>query len=138
MEIIIFILVGVLGATLPYYLHRKFNVEPVKASALPSLIVGLIFYFSPTILSKSLHFHIPILFFGASFVGMVSKKILPGYLQVASAGIIFTLLYLNASSFFNGYGGGLGTAACISVLSLYGIKKIKSLIRFISVKKKSN
>ena len=47
MEIIIFILVGVFGATLPYYLHRKFNIEPVKASALPSLIVGLIFFFLP-------------------------------------------------------------------------------------------
>ena len=132
-----YLLFGILGAVIPYYLTRELGIEPVKASALPSLILALAFYFFPQILSESLNFHIPVVFFGASFVGMVSKKILPYYLEVAFAGIIFSMLYLNASSFFNGYGGGLGTPACISVLSIYGIKKVKTLARFISVKKNS-
>lgn len=137
MEIAMYFLFGILGAVIPYYLTRELGIEPVKASALPSLILALAFYFFPQILSESLNFNIPVVFFGASFVGMVSKKILPYYLEVALAGIIFSMLYLNASSFFNGYGGGLGTPACISVLSIYGIKKVKTLARFISVKKNS-
>ncbi|MDT0295670.1 hypothetical protein ACFQ3R_06875 [Mesonia ostreae] len=138
MEIAIYLLFGILGAVIPYGLTRELAVEPVKASALPSLILALGFYFFPQIVSENLNFHIPVIFFGASFVGMVSKKILPYYLEVALAGILFSMLYLNASSFFNGYGGGLGTPACISVLSIYGLKKVKTLVRFFSVKKNSD
>lgn len=137
MEIILYFITGIIGAVLPYFLTRRLELDTVKASALPSLIVGIIFYSFPVILSSSFHENIPFLFFGASFVGMVNKKILHTYVEVSFAGIIFTILYLNASSFFNGFGGALGTAACISVLTIFGIKKIKTLLRFFSIRRKN-
>jgi hypothetical protein len=102
-------------------------MEFVKASALPSLILALVFYCLPNLMSEPFQTNIPILFFGASFVGMVSSKILPKYGQVAVSGIIFALLYQNSSDFFNGFGGGLGTPACISVICVFGLKKLNAL-----------
>lgn len=135
MELIIYIFTGITGAFLPYFLTRKIGLGAVKASALPSLILGIVFYIFPELVEAPYQKNIPLLFFGASFVGMVSKKVLSKYFYVAIAGLIFALLYKNASAFFNGYGGGLGTAACISVLCIFGLKKLKILIRFLSYQK---
>ena len=66
---------------------------------------------------------------GASFVGMVSEKVINNYWILASAGIIFSILYLNTGSYFEGFGGALGTTASISVIVTMGIILFKK--RFI-------
>ncbi|WP_121665759.1 hypothetical protein [Mesonia aquimarina] len=137
MELIIYIITGIIGAILPYFLTRNTSLDAVKASALPSLILGMIFYLFPNLVDDHFQKNIPLLFFGASFVGMVSKKVLQKYMYVAIAGVLFALLYKNSSNFFNGYGGGLGTAACISVLCVFGLKKLKSLARFFRIQQKN-
>ncbi|MBO2545798.1 hypothetical protein J0871_15360 [Salegentibacter sp. BDJ18] len=116
MEISILFLTGIISAILTYIVNNKYRQGAVRASASLSLLVGLFFYSFPDIFNPYLTKNIPIVFIGATFIGMVSSKILPSYLLVGFSGFIFSIIYLNASPFFKGYGGALGTTAAISVL----------------------
>ena len=116
MEISILFLTGIISAILTYVVNNKYRQGAVRASASLSLLVGLFFYSFPDIFNPYLTKNIPIVFIGATFIGMVSSKILPSYLLVGFSGFIFSIIYLNASPFFKGYGGALGTTAAISVL----------------------
>ena len=116
MEISILFFTGIISSILTYVVNNKYRQGAVRASAGLSLLVGLFFYFFPELFSPYLTKNIPIVFIGATFIGMVSSKILPSYLLVGFSGFIFSIIYLNASPFFKGYGGALGTTAAISVL----------------------
>jgi len=126
MENFIITLAAIFGAITTYILHNSFQISSVKASALPSLIVGLFFFFFPDLLNQYLSQQIPIVFFGATFIGMVSKKMIHYSIYIVFAAIIFSILYLQSTQFFEGFGGALGTTACISTLvaiSLHTILK---------------
>lgn len=130
MEISILFLTGIISAILTYIVNNKYRQGAVRASASLSLLVGLFFYFFPELFSPYLTKNIPIVFIGATFIGMVSSKILSSYLLVGFSGFLFSIIYLNASPFFKGYGGALGTTAAISVLvslSLAVISKSEKL-----------
>ncbi len=116
MNIAILILTGVLAAISTYVLNIKLGQGPVRSSAALSLVVGAVFYFFPNLLSVYLTQHIPVVFIGASFIGMVSSNVVSSYFTVGTSGLIFSVIYLNTSAFFTGYGGSLGTAACIALL----------------------
>jgi tetrahydromethanopterin S-methyltransferase subunit C len=126
MESIILILVGIVAAIITYLLNTKFNLGAIRASALPTLIVSTFLYLFPQLLSNYLNINIPIVFIGCSFIGMVTSQQLSTYTGLALASIIFTTLYLNTSAFFNGYGGALGTSACISLLVVLCIPQLKN------------
>ncbi len=132
--VILYILTGIGGAVIPYFLQREFYWDAVTASALPSLIVAILVKIIG--LETTIATEIAFIFFGASFVGMVNKIIFPRYWHTAVSGVLFCFLYFHASQFFQGYGGGLGTAACIAVLVLYGIKKLPVLKIFFRKGKK--
>ncbi|PZD77316.1 hypothetical protein [Mesonia sp. K7] len=127
MDIILLYISGILGGIIPYLLVHKKEMNVVVASALPSLTIALLWHLFPFHESELLQ-EVPLVFYGASFVGMVNQKIFPKRLQVVFASIVFTFVYLNSSKFFNGFGGGLGTAACISVIAIYGLMSLKKLI----------
>ena len=88
MNIILIILASILGATLTFYVSEALKQGPVRASALLSLIIGLFFYYFPDILNVYLTKNIPLVFIGASFIGMASQKLsrfsLQCYLRDAS------------------------------------------------------
>jgi hypothetical protein len=86
-----------------------------------SLIVAAYFHFFPGSMDSYLVKNIPIVFIGASFVGMVSARLLSNYLLIGIGGVIFCLIYLHTSKFFNGYGGALGTSASIALLAILSI-----------------
>jgi hypothetical protein len=121
---------GVVAATGTFLVSERLRQGPVRASAGLSLLVAGLFYFFPHSLDPYLVKNIPIIFIGASFIGMVSARLHPGYLRLAVAGIIFCTLYLNTSRFFTGYGGALGTAASISLLAILSLPvfNIKGLL----------
>ena len=125
MEVTILILTGILGSLTTYVLHNYLGQSDVRASALPSLIVALFFFIFPEITSSFLQNKIPILFIGASFVGMVSNKVLHHWLYIILAGAIFSIIYINLGSFFKGFGGSLGNVACISVITTLGLATLK-------------
>src|SRR6185436_17185477 len=121
-SIIIFSILGALGT---FLLHQKYK-DVVFASAALSFVVALAFYFFPTPLAF-LSVKAPVAFFGASFAGMSSLDRIKSWKWVSFSGLIFALIYINASQFFTGYGGGLGTSACLSVIMTIGIMKLLKL-----------
>lgn len=117
MNIILIILASILGATLTFYVSEALKQGPVRASALLSLIIGLFFYYFPDILNVYLTKNIPLVFIGASFIGMASPKGKNNYLLLAFSGLLFSIVYINKSSFLKGYGGALGTLAFIALIT---------------------
>ncbi|UNY97866.1 hypothetical protein MQE36_12310 [Zhouia spongiae] len=120
-EQIILIGTGIVGALGTFILNTKLKQGPVRASALLALLVGGFFYLFPDTLPLQLSQNIPVIFIGGTFIGMVSSRVVSNYLLIALSGLIFSFFYLNTSKFFEGYGGALGTAACISLLATLSI-----------------
>jgi hypothetical protein len=121
MTVTIYIATAILAAMLTFYVNHHLQQGAVRSSALLALIVALLFHFFPNILSASLTKNIPVVFIGGSFIGMASKKVVDSYLKLAISGLVFALIYINTSNFFNGYGGALGASAGISLLSVLSL-----------------
>ncbi|MDG1334290.1 MAG: hypothetical protein P8P74_18295 [Crocinitomicaceae bacterium] len=119
-ELILFITGGI-GALLTFVVAHDLKQGVVRASAGLSLIVGLFFYAFPDLLSPELTLDIPLVFFGASFVGMTGSHLIQSKLLILMGGVIFSGVYLASSDVFVGLGGKLGTAACISSLIVFGV-----------------
>jgi uncharacterized membrane protein len=93
METAIIIITSIVGVVLTFYVSTKMEHGAVRASAGLSLIVGIFFYLFPAVLSPYLTHNIPLAFMGASFVGMVSEKIIQNYWILALAGIMFYSIF---------------------------------------------
>lgn len=117
----ILLLVGFISAMLTFYVNEGLKQGPVRSSALLSLLVAVYFHYFPGQTDPYLVKNIPLVFIGASFIGMVSSRLIHNYLLIGIAGVIFCLIFLHTSKFFNGYGGALGTSACISLLAVLSI-----------------
>lgn len=120
MNTFILIVTGIIGAVLTYYISENKKQGAVRASALLSLIIGLFFHSFPEVLNPYLTKHIPIVFVGTSFIGMVSSKTVSNQKTIAIAGVLFTIIYTNKNHVFEGYGGALGTMAFIALLASMG------------------
>lgn len=121
MTSMILIIVSIIGATVTYYAAHRLRLGVVKASAMLAVIVGGFFYLFPSGLSSELTHSIPLAFIGATFVGMTRKNIIGDIIPIALAGAFFGIIFVYSAPFYNGFGGGLGTTACISVLITRGI-----------------
>lgn len=130
METLALFITSIVGATATFFVNVQLKQGAVRASALLSLIVALFFHLFPEVLSTTLTTQIPVVFIGASFIGMVSNKVLNNYWLIGISGIIFTIIFLNTSKFFNGYGGALGTSACISLLTVMSLPVFFSRQKF--------
>jgi hypothetical protein len=117
----ILLITGTIAAPLTFFVNERLRQGPVRSSAGLSLLLAGFFYFFPHILNPFLAKNIPVVFIGSSFIGMVSARLLSNYLRIGIAGLIFCVIYLNTSHFFNGYGGALGTAASISLLAVLSL-----------------
>ncbi len=115
------------AATCTYWIHNRFNVNPVLASSLVTLVIAIaITPFEGS--SKMLH-AIPYIAIGGSFVGMSTKKNAKGLESILLASLIFGLIFIHSSQFFEGFGGALGTSACISVLTAITWRKLAKRTR---------
>ncbi|MFA0963688.1 hypothetical protein AB9P05_17920 [Roseivirga sp. BDSF3-8] len=114
------IITGIIGSTSTFFVSHHLRQGPVRSSAGLSLLVALLFHYLPMPVSQELSATIPYVFIGASFIGMVSAEVLSHFILMGLAGGIFGFLYLHASHFFTGFGGGLGTAACIALMVSLG------------------
>src|SRR5690606_24168280 len=70
--------------------------------------------------------NVPVACSESIYTGMVSAQKISTYTGIAIAGLVFAAIYLNTSKFFDGYGGSLGTSACISILVMLCIPYFKS------------
>lgn len=128
MESIFIILTGIIAVVATFYISTHLKQGAVRASAGLSLLVALIPFLFPDLFTAHLASDIPNVFFGASFIGMVSKNLISNYWLLALSGLLFSLIYLHSGSLFNGFGGALGTTASISVVVILGFKKLKEKI----------
>ncbi|WP_010228235.1 hypothetical protein [Gillisia marina] len=129
MDNLFIILTGIIAVIATFYVSTRLNQGAVRASAGLSLTVALFTLIFPDLFSNYLLVHIPIVFLGASFVGMVSKELISNYWVLGLAGLLFSMLYLNTGSYFEGFGGALGTTASISVVLILGLKTFTKLTR---------
>ncbi len=127
LENLLLIIVSIIGAVSTYTVSVGLKAGPIKASAILSLFVAIIVAIIPKTISwYSLVENMPVVFMGASFIGMSITEIMPNKSQIALAGLVFGLIFINEGIFFKGYGGGLGTVACLSVLITIGVIKLLS------------
>lgn len=124
-ELILFF-TGAIGALLTYVVAHDLKQGVVRASAGLSLMVGLFFYAFPDLFSSELTSDIPLVFFGASFVGMTGSQVVRNRWWMLLGGAIFTGIYLLSDQVFIGYGGKLGTTACISSILIIALVSLTS------------
>ncbi|MGJ8733711.1 MAG: hypothetical protein ACSHW4_11215 [Cellulophaga sp.] len=115
-EHFVLLLIGSLSAIVTFLLQFKYKQSAVRASALVGVLSGGFVFIFPNLLPTYFSHHLPLVCFGASFIGMVSSSVTKSYWVISISGVIFTVLYLNTSTYFTGFGGGLGSAACIALL----------------------
>jgi hypothetical protein len=120
---LVLLFVAIVGVVATYIVSVRFKLGPVVASAGLSLLVALFIKLIAAVfaIEHTLILDIPVIFIGASFAGMSSESILKNEFFAGCTGMIFYLIFFAKSSVFAGMGGGLGTIACLSVLSTYGI-----------------
>ena len=116
MNSFVILITGVLGAILTYFFSHELKQGPVRSSAVLALIVSLFFYSFPDLLNMYLTKNIPIVFIGATFIGMISSSGKQRYVQLVVAGAFFSLMYIYNYDLFEGYGGSLGALAFIALL----------------------
>lgn len=112
---------SIVGALACFKLKNYLRKDVVLTSALLSFLVALVFYFMefPTWYEE----HVPRIFMGATFIGMVSEKVLSTYLGVFTAALIYGVMYVAMNDVYDGFGGFLGGIACVSILSVLAIRK---------------
>ena len=109
------LIISLFGAILTYWLNNKKGYGPIKASAIPTFFVAIPLQLVPVSGFLAL---VPVIFFGASFVGMSNDKNL-GWLGVVASSVLYAIIFNFIHPYFNGYGGTLGATACLS--SLMGV-----------------
>lgn len=126
MDIILLIIISFAGSLGTFYCSKRFGWNPVRSSAGLSFIVALFLKIFPTLLSSYLTETVPVVFIGSTFVGMVSVKQTSSYFGIAFAAGIYSVIFLYSSQYFEGYGGALGTTACVSLLVILSSPYFKS------------
>ena len=139
---IILALVAIAGTLITYYVSSTGKQGPVRSSALLALIVGGWFYFFPHVLPEFYSKQIPLYLIGGSFIGMVTTKTNITLFSLILSPIVFSVIMSFSSKFFAGYGGAIGTMACISLMGTMAFpiltknKKVSYGYRFLRVKYK--
>ena len=110
---------SVSGSFISYYLHNKFNLSSVFASAFPSFIVVVILeVFAIDMIIYS------VIFFTASFIGMSDNKVIPNAQNSLFVGVILSIIFFVFYNLFNGFGGKMGFMALISIIIYLGLTNL--------------
>jgi len=126
MDIAIILVTGIFGAVVTFYLNNQLQLGGVMASAGISVLIAGLFFVFPDILNNYLTINIPVVVMGASFIGMATSRIIHQFWIIGLSGIIFSVIFLLTGSYFDGFGGSLGTTAAISLGSVYALKQFKN------------
>lgn len=123
MQEVIYLLVGMASAGLTYWLHHRYPISPVLASSMLALVVAVLCLLLPETYSN-LAQTLPFVAIGGTFVGMSTRKRVKGIGAILFAGLLFALIFNRSSTLFEGFGGALGTSACVSVLGVIGVRRL--------------
>ncbi len=116
---LIIIGLSIIAALVTWELNVKYCLGGVRASSLVSLVSGLIIY----LLKLEPFYGVAIM--GASFAAMSTEYVIPKRFWMLVCGFIYSLVFINLpSDLFAGFGGKLGTTACLSVVMTLGVIKL--------------
>lgn len=120
MEEITILTVSVIAGIATYIVSNILNRGPVIASAIITLVSGLMFpYFYPLmgdVLAAAAAC--------ASYAGMISVENALNLLEMSVISLMTGILFIASSSAYIGIGGRLGTIAAISCFAWLGFKKV--------------
>ncbi|MFB0971949.1 MAG: hypothetical protein GX666_08435 [Tissierellia bacterium] len=125
MDKFIILIVSVIAGVSTYAISHTFNKGAVVGSAVVTLLSGLIFPF----LFPELGGTLAAVGACVSYAGMVDATKAKNFKEMAAISLITGIIFIIASSAYNGIGGKLGTMGAIGCFAWIGIKKI-----FIKVK----
>ncbi|MDP2907859.1 MAG: hypothetical protein Q8O03_08020 [Nanoarchaeota archaeon] len=116
---LIIIGLSIIAALITWELNVKYCLGGVRASSLVSLIAGLIVYF----LKLEPIYGVAVM--GASFAAMSTEYVIPKRFWMLVCGFIYSIVFINLpSNLFTGFGGKLGTTACMSVVMTLGVIRL--------------
>ena len=124
MIFLVVLIASLAGACISFGLSHYRAWPKVLASALPSLIVYSAVRLLGSWLDPLVAQAIPAAFMGASFCGMSAPPIMVSLRSAAVSGLLFAIIFSSPVLFFKGFGGALGTMACISVMATSGLRRI--------------
>lgn len=113
------IIVAIASACITYFLNIHLNKGPVLASAIVTLIAGLLL---PSIFKEGAT--LALVATTVSYAAMVSTDRFPNIYEMIFVGMIASVIFIFAEDVFIGIGGKLGSIAAISGLSWFGIKQL--------------
>lgn len=113
----VFVIAAVISTLLTYWLNNTLKQGPVRASALIVLCIGGFFYFFPDVLDSIYTKRLPLYIAGASFIGMLSSTVGVSYFSLLLSPVLFSFLLHYMAKAFDGFGGTLGAAACVALMS---------------------
>lgn len=120
MEKIIILAVSLIAGTSTYIISRTFNKGAVVGSAVVTLMSGIIF----PLLFPQIGGTLATMGACASYAGMVDNIKAKNLKEMLAISLITGIIFIIASSAYNGIGGKLGTIAAIACFSWIGIKKV--------------
>ena len=121
MQIIVFLIVlAIITVHTTYHIRRLFKHRIKSEAVLGSALVGLIFGLIRIIYPESSMF--TEVGFASSFAAMTAFGTVRKKYYKLLVGFIVGLLYCISCSFFNGFGGKLGTIAFLSIIFICGYK----------------
>jgi hypothetical protein len=126
---------GVYGAVATYFVNHNLSLGAVRASAIISLTGVFISFLLNDIVSEELAAIVPAVIMGASFIGMASKTVGKGWKTMILSGIFFSFVFISTGTFFNGFGGSLGTTAAIALGATLGFRYIIYESKVLAIKK---
>lgn len=118
---ILIIIVAIVATCITYYISINLNKGAVFASAVITLIGGIIF---PYIFPEGGGILAAVGACG-SYAGMATKEKFPSMMDMVFVGLICGSVFILSSNAYVGVGGRLGTMAAISGFTWLGIKKLR-------------
>lgn len=120
MENIMILIVAIIAGMATYVIANILNKGPVFASAVVTLISGIIFpHFFPLIGSTLM-----VVAACASYAGMVAIKNVPNLWEMVIVSSITGLLFIIVSTSYVGVGGRLGTISALACFTWIGFKRV--------------
>jgi hypothetical protein len=119
----VFFVISLLSVVVVQLLKGKFQQTGVFASAAVGVVLGLFWMFVSSAEMQTAM----VIAYGATFVGMTSKKILSESMVLLGA-FVYPMMYVLFSPLFQGYGGKLGMIALLTTTLLHGLIEIARML----------
>lgn len=125
MNYVLIVLVSIVAGTTTYTISIKLKRGPIFASAVVTLISGIIF---PYLFPEIGHI-LATVSACASYAGMVSVKKIQQITEMVILSAMVGILFIITTNAYLGVGGKLGTIAALSYFSWIGIKNTYYKVR---------